>query len=64
MLAASITPASAVLIDINDATQLSKFNLNNSSNDNSDTLAENGKALRSSRARSQRARRLLSAGRQ
>ena len=46
VLSASITPAtSAVLIDINDATQLSKFNLNNSSNDNSDTLAEKWESL-------------------
>ncbi len=43
---AAITPAtSAVLIDVNDATQLTKFNLNNSTNDNSDTLAEKWESL-------------------
>ena len=46
VLAASITPASsAVLVDINDAAQLSKFNLNNATNDNSDTLAEKWESL-------------------
>ena len=46
VLAGGITPAtSAVLIDINDATQLTKFNLNNSASDNSDTLAEKWESL-------------------
>ena len=46
VLAGAITPAtSALLIDINDATQLTKFNLNNSTNDNSDTLAEKWESL-------------------
>jgi hypothetical protein len=46
ILAAAITPAtSAVLIDINDATQLAKFDLNNSANANSETLAEKWESL-------------------
>ena len=46
VLAAGITPAtSALLIDLNDDRQLTKFNLNNSSNDNSDTLAAKWESL-------------------
>ncbi len=45
-LSSAITPAaSGVLIDINDNSQLAKFDLNNSSNENSDTLAEKWESL-------------------
>ena len=46
MLAPTVTPAtSAVLIDVNDIAQLSKFSLNNSTADNSNTLAEKWESL-------------------
>lgn len=46
ILAPAITPAiSAVLIDLNAPDQLAKFNLNNSANDNADTLAEKWESL-------------------
>jgi hypothetical protein len=46
VLSPTIVPAtSVVLVDINDLNQLTKFNLNNSSNDNSDTLAEKWESL-------------------
>lgn len=46
VLAGTIVPASsAVLIDINDSTQLAKFGLNNGPNDNSNTLAEKWESL-------------------
>lgn len=46
VLAAAITPAtSAVVVDLNNKDQLDKFGLNNSSNDNSDTLSEKWESL-------------------
>jgi hypothetical protein len=46
VLASTIVPAtSTVLIDLNNATELAKFNLNNNTNDNSDTLAEKWESL-------------------
>ena len=46
ILASAVTAAtSAVVIDLNDKTQLDKFGLNNSANDNSDTLAEKWESL-------------------
>lgn len=46
VLAAGITPAtSAILIDLNSSAELDKFDLNNSANANSDTLAEKWESL-------------------
>jgi hypothetical protein len=46
VLASAITPAvSAVVVDLNNKDQLDKFGLNNSSNDNSDTLSEKWESL-------------------
>jgi hypothetical protein len=46
VLATSVTPAtSAVLINLNDNTELVKFGLNNSSSSNSNTLAEKWESL-------------------
>jgi hypothetical protein len=46
VLAASVTPAtSAVLIDLNDTSQLSKFGLNNSTSDNANTLSDKWESL-------------------
>ena len=46
VLASNITPAtSVVLVDINDSAQLSKFGLNNSSNDDSNTLSDSWESL-------------------
>lgn len=46
ILASAITPAtSAVVIDLNNKDQLDKFALNNSSNDNSDTLSDKWESL-------------------
>ena len=46
VLAAAITPAtSTTLFDLNDTSQLVKFGLNNSSSDNSNTLAEKWESL-------------------
>ena len=46
VLATSVTPAtSAVLLDLNDASQLVKFGLNNSSTDNANTLSEKWESL-------------------
>jgi hypothetical protein len=46
ILANNITPAtSVVLVDLNDATQLAKFGLNNNASDNSDTLAGKWESL-------------------
>lgn len=46
VLAAAVTPAtSTVLFDLNDTAQLVKFGLNNSSSDNSNTLAEKWESL-------------------
>lgn len=46
VLAASVTPAtSAVLLDLNDSSQLAKFGLNNSNADNANTLAEKWESL-------------------
>jgi hypothetical protein len=46
VLAAAVTPAtSAVFLNLNDASQLAKFGLNNSAADNSNTLAEKWESL-------------------
>ncbi|MSU22952.1 MAG: hypothetical protein EXS32_03925 [Opitutus sp.] len=46
VLATNLVPAtSAVLVDLNDSAQLNKFNLNNSSTSNSDTLASKWESL-------------------
>jgi hypothetical protein len=46
VLAAGITPAvSTVVVDINDATQLARFNLNNGPTDNVNTLSEKWEAM-------------------
>ena len=46
VLASTIVPAtSAVLVDLTDSSQLNQFNLNNSSNGNSDTLSDKWESL-------------------
>jgi hypothetical protein len=46
VLAAAVTPAtSTVLVDINDLSQLTKFGLNNSASDNSNTLADKWESM-------------------